>query len=403
VNKIFILVLFLTARYLSYPQNLPEPTGHNNIGYHRFEWTDTSRLDSLSGITQKRRLIAEVWYPAEPYAGPPIPYVDASKAGLGSLIGNDAAALVLSGRVLTHAHENASFSKRMKVAPVILFSHGMGMMAQLYTAQLEDFASHGYMVVALTHPHDAWLAGFSDGTQIPLETKERSAASRTEESGIAYENTRIEVWAADIRFAIDQLSYVNREKSDEVPIAGHVDMSRIAAMGHSAGGRAAARACQLDARIKSCADQDGVVNMQPFYVDVTGIGMRQPFLLFERVRNIAPDEKDAASMGMTLVELNALVNRFRREKETALAATGGSEHVLLRFDSTNHMSFSDLPILQAKNDLQYKAAVDVLQVIRRYTREFFDVTLSGKRSTLYDGRARLKWIESVRRYAGSAD
>src|SRR5690242_4349400 len=115
MNKIFILVFPIITYHLSYSQQLPVPTGPYSIGYHRFEWTDSSRIDSLSAISQKRRLISELWYPAEPSAGPAIPYMNASKAQLESLTGNEAAGLVSSGSILTHAHENAPFSKKMKV------------------------------------------------------------------------------------------------------------------------------------------------------------------------------------------------------------------------------------------------------------------------------------------------
>jgi hypothetical protein len=269
----------------------------------------------------------------------------------------------------------------------------------LYTAQVEELVSHGYIVVAITHPYDAWLVSFADGTQIPFETKQRKAAAgSTEEGRIAYENKRIEWWAADIRFALDQLADINRMKTDTIAFAGHLDLTHVGAMGHSSGGRAAARSCQLDARIKSCANQDGVANMQPFYLQPDGRGMEQPFLMFERVRNITLTESDASSLGMSLPELTALVNRLRQDKKTALAATGGSYHVLLQFDSSNHMSFSDLPLLQAETDVKAVAAYRVLRVTCRYTREFFDKTLRKKAAPLYDGSRRLNYIDLVQHY-----
>jgi hypothetical protein len=259
-------------------------------------------------------------------------------------------------------------------------------------------ASYGYIVVALSHPYDAWLVSFKDGRQIFFETKERRAGGITEEQHIAYENKRIEWWAADIRFALDQLVVINRMKNENIPFAGHMDLTKVGAMGHSAGGRAAARACQLDDRIKSCADQDGVAMMQPFYLGPDSIGMNQPFLLFERARNVLPDEADAASMRMTLPELIDMVKRLRHKKEIALASTGGSYHVMLRFDSSSHMSFSDLPLLQAKNDVEAAAAYRILQVVCRYTREFFDKTLKQIPAPLFEGRLRLNYIDNVQKY-----
>lgn len=389
----------------SWAQHLPQPSGKSGIGYHRFEWMDSSRPEILAADTTMRRIVADVWYPAESSGPWTVPYLDTveinrafGNKGLQYILGSKGAALIRSGSVHTHAHEGAAFEKRLRKAPVIFFSHGMGMITQVYTAQIEDLVSHGYVVVALSHPYDAWLVSFTDGRTIPFETKQRSAAGSTEEQHIAYENQRIEWWAEDIRFALDQLTILNKTKNPEIPFARHLDLTKVGAMGHSAGGRAAARACQLDTRIKSCADQDGVAMMQPFYIKADGTGMKQPFLLFERVRGVAPGEADAADLGMTLSELNELVNRLRQSKKTALASTGGSYHVLLHFESSSHMSFSDLPLLQAKNDAEAAVAYQVLQVTCRHTREFFDKTLRNISAPLYDSGRRLNYIDLVQKY-----
>jgi pimeloyl-ACP methyl ester carboxylesterase len=400
-----LLVLLALRPQQSWSQQLLQPSGKFRIGYHRLEWTDNSRKEILAADNSMRQVVADVWYPAQKSSQKNVPYLDTlvigrafGSDGLESLLGLGGAELVKSGKVQTHAQEDAAFDNEAGLAPVIFLSHGMGMITQLYTAQIEELASHGYIVVALSHPYDAWLVSLKDGRLMSFDTKERAEAGSTEVEHIAYENKRLEWWAADIRFAVDQLVIINRMKNAKIPFAGHMDLTKVGAMGHSAGGRAAARACQLDDRIKSCADQDGVAMMQPFYLGPDSIGMKQPFLLFERVRNVPPDEADAASMSMTLPELLALVKRLRKNKEIALASTGGSYHVLLQFDSSSHMSFSDLPILQAKTAVEAAAAYRILQVTCRYTREFFDKTLKKIAAPLFEGRKKLNYIDSVQRY-----
>lgn len=402
---IFLLLISACWPRQSWSQRLPQPSGKSGIGYHRFELMDSSRPEILAADTSMRRIVADVWYPAESSSLRTVPYLDTvdinrafGSKGLQSILGSEGAALIRTGNVHTHSHEDAAFDKHLRKAPVIFFSHGMGMIPQVYTTQIEDLVSHGYIVVALSHSYDAWLVSFTDGREIPFETKQRSSAGSTEEQHIAYENQRIEWWAEDIRFALDQLVIISRTKNPNIPFARHLDLTKVGVMGHSAGGRAAARACQLDTRIKSCADQDGVAMMQPFYVKADGMGMKQPFLLFERVRGVAPSEADATSLGMTLSELNELVNRLRQNKKTALASTGGSYHVLLQFDSSSHMSFSDLPLLQAKNSIEAAAATRLLQVTCRYTREFFDKTLRNISAPLYDSGRRLNYIDLVQKY-----
>lgn len=401
----FLLFVSVSWPRQSRSQRLPLPSGKSGIGYHRFEWTDSSRQEILAADPEIRRIIADVWYPAENSGHTTVPYLDTiainrafGSKGLQSIFGSAGAALIRSGSVNTHAHKDADFDKHLGKAPVIFFSHGMGMIPQAYTTQIEDLASHGYIVVALSHPYDAWLVSFTDGEDIPFETEQRSKAGSTEEQHIAYENKRIEWWAEDIRFALDQLTLLNKMQDVHIPFSGYLDLTRVGAMGHSSGGRAAARACQIDPRVKSCADQDGVAMMQPFYIGADGVGMKQPFLLFERVREVPPDEADAASLGMSLEDLNELVTRLRHSKKAALAATGESYHVLLHFDSSTHMSFSDLPLLQAKNDIEAAMARRLLEVTCRYTREFFDKTLKKIAAPLYDGDIKLNYIDIVQKY-----
>src|SRR5207247_10279303 len=92
----------------------------------------------------------------------------------------------------------------------------------------------------------------------------------------------IAVETADSRYVVGAISRLARVTGNRAPFARKVDLTRIGALGHSAGGEAAALACQLDPRIKACLDQDGVMNNLPFRRDAAGLTMRQPFLYFGR-------------------------------------------------------------------------------------------------------------------------
>jgi hypothetical protein len=181
----------------------------------------------------------------------------------------------------------------------------------------------------------------------------RPPQGSTEEKQIAYENQRIEWWASDIRFALDELSRINRDRSSRNPVVGHLDLTSVAAFGHSDGGEAAARACQLDSRFKACLNQDGVQRFAPFHLDSSGWGMDQSFLLITRMRKEPPSEKELAEMHMTLSEVQDLVARLRAAQEGALRSIGaiGSiplqpalwlhVSVRLRLGPCTHISNSD--------------------------------------------------------------
>ena len=138
--------------------------------------------------------------------------------------------------------------------------------------------------------------------------------------------------------------------------------------------------------------------MLPFYTGPDGSGMKQPFLLFERDRATPPTDAELRSMGLSRQGVDSLVKRLRAGRDAALAATGGSYRVVLHFDSTTHMSFSDLPLLEAKDSLEAVACYRILQVTCSYTREFFDKTLRGIAAPLYEGAARTDNIDLVQQF-----
>jgi predicted dienelactone hydrolase len=86
--------------------------------------------------------------------------------------------------------------------PLLLFSPGFGNRSSQYLSQLEDLASHGYVVVGLEHSVDA------------LDSFESRAV----------------LWAQDILAA--------KEEVFRSPIREILDSRRIGAFGYSLGGRA---------------------------------------------------------------------------------------------------------------------------------------------------------------------
>ena len=93
---------------------------------------------------------------------------------------------------------------------------------------------------------------------------------------------RLRWWADDIRFVLNELTRENRIGSSRLPFAGRLDLARVGAFGHSAGGQAAAHACQIDRRLRACLNQDGLSGFAPYYLDTRGWGMDQAFMLIER-------------------------------------------------------------------------------------------------------------------------
>jgi hypothetical protein len=53
-----------------------------------------------------------------------------------------------------------------KAYPVLIFSPGLTASRLMYAAHLRAVASRGYVILAVDHPHDAFLVEFPDGTSV---------------------------------------------------------------------------------------------------------------------------------------------------------------------------------------------------------------------------------------------
>src|SRR5215467_4096262 len=167
----------VSALLLAVAAVLPAPTGPFAIGRVTIEIVDRSRLEPPSPDPSYRTLMVDVWYPAEASQGPPAPYLDAAaferalgEAGLRRQLGA-AYDAIRGGRVATHAVVSAPFSRAAGRASVLIFSPGGGLVREVYAAQLEDLASHGFVVAAVTHPYDGIVSIFPDGHSITYDPK----------------------------------------------------------------------------------------------------------------------------------------------------------------------------------------------------------------------------------------
>ena len=405
------LVLFMSAAGTSGAMqsgaggiDLPRPTGAFPVGRVTFHWSDESRREPVTLGGGARELMVDVWYPADSSTDGPAPYVMPSlfgdSAAMGRLQGylRGAFAAVREGRVRTHATEGAPFARSLPQTAVLIFSHGGGEMRETYTTQLVDLASHGYIVAAISHTHEAAAVSFSDGRRIVLTPNRWPRPTVSEIEGLPPSQEanpdRLRWWADDIRFVFDQLIRVSG------PVAGRLDMSRVGAFGHSAGGQAAAHACQIDQRLRACLNQDGLSGAAPYYLDNRGWGMDQPFMLLMRnTPRELPTTADLAAMKMTLEQARRLRAALDSRQEATLRNTAaGAYRVMLQAAGTTHDDFGDLPYLQATSTTDADTRARVLHSIAEVTRAFFHAHVKGLDAPLLDGRGLPEFIEAIERF-----
>ncbi len=344
------------------------------VGLVAYHWTDAARPEPLSEQqSANRELMVYVWYPAARSKATHssalyLPEFQSlqkavSAADLEDLFRPAYAALQQFGYPPTHTIENSRMPHGRY--PVLVFSHGLGFISALYTAELEDLASHGYVVAAIDHPYDTTFTRFPDGRFVTYAQDKWDAEAKKPDGYLIYVKERIEVWAADTRFVIDQLIRYDKQPALGAPFAGHLDLARLSALGHSVGGLVSVRAAQVDSRIRACLNQDSDIKNSPFVVATPGQLLKQPFLfligpvsdLFSE-RKLRPTDEALARMKLTRAEYDALFT---------------------------HRSFSDLPLLAAGGDAARQAeSLHNFQIAQAYTRGFFDKYLKGRKDTLLD-------------------
>ena len=174
----------------------------------------------------------------------------------------------------------------------------------------------------------------------------------------------------------------------------------MGAFGHSAGGQAAAHACQIEPRLRACLNQDGLAAFAPYYLDSRGWGMTQSFMLI--VRNTPreqPSPEELAAMHMTLEQAQQLLAKLAARQDASLRRTGGGAYrVLIDAAKTTHADFGDLPFLQSKTPSEAERHAQILESVRTVTRAFFDKSLKRSRPPLLEGRGLPPFVEAVQRF-----
>lgn len=385
-----VALMVLSAAIVIRGIELPVPTGPHSIGRAVFHWTDPARPEVMTeSPTDRREVVVYLWYPAETPGGGStaayFPDLDALK-GIFTPI-----ELLGVSSVRTHAVADAPVSRANPKYPIIIFSHGNRANSAFHTAQIEDLASHGYVVAAIDHPYDALGVVLSNGEVATFAEDKWSvpgagSGQATADPGAeAIYRDRVEARARDAVFVLDRLADLSAEAGSQ--FGGRLDLEQVGIFGHSVGGVAAGKACQVDPRFKACLNMDGLAAGQPFYPDEAGNGPAQPYMLMLKPLPVPSDAQLAA--WKTTREAWTTLQSDRLDSLLAHVASGS---YMLTASGFSHQSFSDNPLMYpslpdslAGMGLRAgPAAYRQVQLTREYTLAFFDKHVAGNGPTLLD-------------------
>jgi predicted dienelactone hydrolase len=293
------------------------------------------------------------------------------------------------GLVKTHSFREVAVAGDNERFPIVLFSHAYWGTVSQCTALMEELASHGYVAVSIGHSYETPYLIQPDGhirafdprnEEFRLRGVERTAAlaaqqqlNRTRDpvelEALMREIARlrpktvesVHIWARDISSTIDELERIDLGNG---PLAGWLDLNRIAVMGHSFGGAAAGQACLDDVRCKAGINLDGLQ-----LGDMLDKDLSQPFLFMHH------DNVGASNKTPNLPFF-----------ERAQAPT-----YLLTIEGSGHLSFTDVSFYGRTSLFRWMSPVGQIdgrrchRIVCDYVRAFLDRHLRGRDVDLPDG------------------
>ena len=390
------------------------PTGSYEVGTASFMLEDRKRLDTtrsnttdaenskdstnLTDSTDYRKLMIQVWYPAKldsnAQRAPYIEHVTPLLEGVGDAISIPPFLLSHLQYVQSNAYKDTRVAKAQNKYPVLLFSHGLTGFRNQNTFQVEELASHGYIVVGIDHPYDAAAIVYPDQSVISLKLESLS--------GFDSYMAKSKVWLEDSQFVLDYLTasselsnspnLSNQSQHDGSHQAAtgttsnelkwlttHMDMSQIGALGHSFGGATAVQLLMTDSRIKAAVNMDGVLYGQP----VPEQGLSKPYLQMNAEQSI-DDEWFRQSLDQAVKTTGRSKESYEQfwaeSKDRRNKATSGVDAYSIVINHANHMSFTDFylysPLLHPKK----APPKPVHHSINQLSLAFFDRYLKGETS-----------------------
>jgi hypothetical protein len=348
---VFAVCVLLTATAPAGGQEalLAKPDGSHAVGYWRTT-LETGPPDQPGS----RTLLIECWYPSttpapgaatKPYTSPAVERALADQLGMPADWAHG---------IETHAVPGAT--PLAGPFPVVIFSHGLSWPVALYQSLLEDVASRGFVVVGINHPGGT-VIDYGGGRVRAFEQVPDLPGDSARDAFLA---RLTGTWEANIRRVREQLPRWNVDSAGG-PLTGHLDLGRIALLGHSLGASASAQLAREPGA-------DAVVVMEGRLRDSTAryVTVRAPFL-----------------------HLIGEYNRLELENRNYRPSEGAPVYQAV-VAGTGHAYFSDLiaiyrpiapPAWRARHRYELEPG-RIIQITRDYVAAFLDRYLLGVDSVL---------------------
>ncbi|MCS5644553.1 MAG: dienelactone hydrolase family protein [Candidatus Marinimicrobia bacterium] len=357
-------------------ENVAKPTGEYQVGTQVIHMVDNDRSAWYGQESSNpREIMVRVWYPAQPQEGDlKAPYVYNEKL-IGDMVSEGFGIPKYLMKNLRNINGN-SWSDAQPVNekfPVIIFSHGIGGLKTQNTTQMEEMASHGYVVFSCDHAYDAGVSIFP-GDRI-IFGKTNIPDNLTKEEKWNMRRAQLDYRAADIQFLLDEM---DRENFLSVALKNSLDLEHIGVFGHSFGGGTSVVVASVDERIDACFGLDAW--FLPIPSNVLNSDLNKPFI---HLGQVSWKEKE-----------NYL-------KLDTLAGNNSAWSVRLDVRGATHYDFTDFSQF-SKLTKKYGSGMIAPPRIRKITnsaiREFFDHYLKNGPALVVETYEKLYPEVIIKRY-----
>lgn len=371
--------------------SLEKPTGPFQVGTVTYDWTDEKRMEEATKEpNDKRELMVQVWYPSEKTdnlkKAPYIKEVSEVAKGLERQIGIPSLLLSHLKYVKSNSYLNGKLSAKQQKFPLLIFSHGFGSNRNINTFEVEELASHGYIVVGIDHTYDAAATVFSNGRVALYNSDNKKMITEDVEKMDGHN----EIWVKDVQFVLNKIEEINK-KDPLNHFTGRIDLDKIGMFGHSYGGATAGQIVMRDSRVKAGINMDGAFAGSP--ISEKGIG--KPFMMMDSENTLNTYKGDYTSLNKSGIKgdlrkkYEDYFAKMYIKRNNAIANGGYS----LLINNTQHLSYTDSSLIVPLIAIGYNP-YDVHRIINDFTLTFFNKYLLGDSSaSLEDIAKKYKNIE----------
>ena len=348
---------------------LPQPTGKYAVGTQIVHLVDPIRKEThVAGPPRPREIMVQLWYPAT-----------TNGQHLASYRRRRETTLLSSymDALWTNSYRNAPVATQGAPFPVLLFNPAWTGQRTQNTYQMEDLASHGFIVAGIDHPYNSGPIAFPDGRVLGIagmhDISDFRHTTVAQQMAIGYKEVMIE--AGDDALVLNSLS-----AADLNPASAwyrRVDANDAGAFGHSFGGAVAAQICYEDPRVKAAINEDGWM-----FGDVVTHGLDKPYLVMSDDDG-PPSPAELKSTDVQTSREAELNESDDNNLKRTMQQFGGYKLTILgakHEDFTDRSLYSPIRRLTETGTIAPQQAHDIVEA---YTLQFFEHYLQGKPATLF--------------------